>query len=41
MYIPNREKPIRWPSITARTRSGTHSTPVSSRTSFTATSAGE
>ena len=41
MYIPKREKPIRWPSITDSTRSGTHSMPVSSGTSFTATSAGE
>ena len=41
MYIPNREKPIRWPSMTASTRCGSHSIPVSSTTSFTATSAGE
>ena len=41
MYIPKREKPIRWPSMTASTRRASHSMPVSSRTSLTATSAGE
>jgi len=41
MYMAKREKPIRWPSMTARSWSGTQSMPVSSATSFTATSAGE
>ena len=41
MYIPNREKPMRWPSMTARTRWASHWMPVSSRTSLTATSDGE
>ena len=41
MYMPNREKPMRCPSITASRRRGAHSMPVSSRTSLTATSAGE
>ena len=41
MYIPNRENPIRWPSMTASTRCASHSMPVSSTTSLTATSAGE
>ena len=41
MYMPKRENPMRCPSMTANTRSGTHSTPVSSATSLTATSAGE
>ena len=36
-----RVMPMRIPSSTATTPSGTHSMPVSSRTSFTATSAGE
>ena len=41
MYIPNRLNPIRWPSTTPSRRRGSHSIPVSSFTSFTATSAGE
>ena len=41
MYMPKRLNPIRWPSTTPSSRSGSHSMPVSSSTSFTATSAGE
>ena len=41
MYIPKRVKPIRMPSTTARTLIGTQWMPVSSSTSFTATSDGE
>ena len=40
-YSGMRVMPMRMPSSTATTPSGTHSMPVSSRTSFTATSAGE
>lgn len=41
MYIPKRVNPMRWPSITESSCTGSHSTPVSSATSLTATSAGE
>jgi hypothetical protein len=41
MYMPKREKPIRWPSMIARTCWGSQMMPVSSATSLTATSAGE
>jgi len=41
MYIPNRENPIRCPSMTEIRLTGSQSIPVSSCTSFTATSAGE
>ena len=39
--MPKRLNPIRWPSTTPSSRTGSHSMPVSSSTSFTATSAGE
>ena len=35
MYMPNRVKPMRRPSMTARSCTGSHSMPVSSWTSFT------
>jgi hypothetical protein len=41
MYMPNRENPIRCPSMTEIRLTGSHSMPVSSDTSFTATSDGE
>ncbi len=41
MYIAKRVKPRRWPSVIDSRPIGSHSIPVSSATSFTATSAGE